>query len=102
MAFRMLESRIVESVREKRDGLGPTAVIGDRRTLDSDGNEGIIHRRVDNKHGSGTSMNVYDSLGEAYANHGDRELAIKNYEKSVQLNPNHHGAKEARRRLHAH
>ena len=41
------------------------------------------------------SANVYDSLGEAYANHGDRELAIKNYEKSVQLNPNNQGAKEA-------
>ena len=44
------------------------------------------------------SANVYDSLGEAYANHGDRELAIKNYLKSLQLNPNNQGAKEA---LHA-
>ena len=48
------------------------------------------------------SANVYDSLGEAYANHGDRELAIKNYEKSVQLNPNNQGAKEALHRLLAH
>ena len=33
------------------------------------------------------SWNVYDSLGEAYMNHGDKELAVKNYEKSVELNP---------------
>jgi len=34
-----------------------------------------------------TSFNVYDSLGEAYMVNDDRELAIKNYEKSVELNP---------------
>ena len=34
------------------------------------------------------SWNVYDSLGEAYSAHGDRALAIKNYEKSIELNPN--------------
>ena len=33
------------------------------------------------------SWNVYDSLGEAYMNHGDKELAIQNYEKSLELNP---------------
>jgi cytochrome c-type biogenesis protein CcmH/NrfG len=27
-------------------------------------------------------------LGEAYAAHGDKALAIKNYEKSIELNPN--------------
>ncbi|HEX2488837.1 MAG TPA: serine hydrolase, partial [Blastocatellia bacterium] len=38
------------------------------------------------------SANVYDSLGEAYRANGDRELAIKNYERSVQLDPNNtHG-----------
>ena len=34
------------------------------------------------------SANVYDSLGEAYKANGDRELAIKNYERSVELDPN--------------
>jgi tetratricopeptide (TPR) repeat protein len=48
------------------------------------------------------SANVYDSLGEAYANQGNRELAIRNYEKSVQLNPNNQGAKEALHGLMAH
>jgi tetratricopeptide (TPR) repeat protein len=33
------------------------------------------------------SANVYDSLGEAYMDHGDRTLAIRNYERSLALNP---------------
>jgi CubicO group peptidase (beta-lactamase class C family) len=33
------------------------------------------------------SSNVYDSLGEAYMMKGERELAIKNYEKSLELDP---------------
>lgn len=39
------------------------------------------------------SFNVYDSLGEAYMANGDKELAIANYKKSLELNPkNQHGA----------
>jgi tetratricopeptide (TPR) repeat protein len=33
------------------------------------------------------SSNVYDSLGEAYMNKGLKDLAIKNYEKSLELDP---------------
>jgi tetratricopeptide (TPR) repeat protein len=33
------------------------------------------------------SWNVYDSLGEAYMTTGQKELAIKSYEKSLELNP---------------
>ncbi len=33
------------------------------------------------------SSNAYDSLGEAYMNDGDKERAIFNYEKSLELNP---------------
>jgi CubicO group peptidase (beta-lactamase class C family) len=33
------------------------------------------------------SRNVYDSLGEAYMKKGENQLAIKNYEKALQLNP---------------
>lgn len=33
------------------------------------------------------SANVYDSLGEAYMKAGKKELAIKNYEKSLEINP---------------
>ncbi len=40
------------------------------------------------------AFNVYDSLGEAYMESGDKELAIKNYEKSIELNPdNENGIK---------
>ena len=33
------------------------------------------------------SSNVYDSLGEAYMDDGQNDLAIENYRKSVELNP---------------
>lgn len=33
------------------------------------------------------SSNAYDSLGEAYMTHGDREQAIRNYRRSLELNP---------------
>jgi CubicO group peptidase (beta-lactamase class C family) len=39
------------------------------------------------------SFNVWDSLGEAYYQAGKREEAIRNYEKSLQLNPNNKGGK---------
>ncbi|MGS2764444.1 tetratricopeptide repeat protein [Sinomicrobium sp. M5D2P9] len=31
--------------------------------------------------------NVYDSLGEAYLAAGNKEMAILNYKKSVEINP---------------
>jgi len=33
------------------------------------------------------SFNPYDSLGEAYMTSGDKEMAVINYEKSLELNP---------------
>jgi tetratricopeptide (TPR) repeat protein len=33
------------------------------------------------------SWNVYDSLAEAYMANGEKELAIANYKKSLELNP---------------
>ena len=39
------------------------------------------------------SFNVYDSLGEVYMKSGDKKLAIKNYRKSLQLNPRNENAK---------
>jgi len=38
------------------------------------------------------SSNVYDSLGEAYMDDGNKPLAIVNYQKSLDLNPNNRGA----------
>ena len=38
------------------------------------------------------SSNVYDSLGEGYMENGEYELAIKNYQKSLELNPDNTNA----------
>jgi tetratricopeptide (TPR) repeat protein len=38
------------------------------------------------------SSNVYDSLGEAYMDDGNKPLAIANYQKSVELNPKNRNA----------
>jgi len=43
--------------------------------------------------------NTYDSLGEAYMINGDKELAIKNYKKSLELNPENTNAANAIKRL---
>ncbi|MEP1035530.1 serine hydrolase [Ekhidna sp.] len=40
------------------------------------------------------SANVFDSLGEAYMLNGDKLNAIKNYKKSLELNPNNENAKK--------
>jgi 3-oxoadipate enol-lactonase len=45
------------------------------------------------------SSNTYDSLGEAYLADGQKELAIKNYEKSLELNPNNTNAQNVLKEL---
>jgi FKBP-type peptidyl-prolyl cis-trans isomerases 1 len=45
------------------------------------------------------SANVYDSLAEAYLNNGDKKLAIENYHKALDLNPQMESAKNALREL---
>jgi tetratricopeptide (TPR) repeat protein len=45
------------------------------------------------------SYNAYDSLGEVYMVAGEKELAIRNYEKSLELNPENENAKEMLDRL---
>jgi tetratricopeptide (TPR) repeat protein len=47
------------------------------------------------------SSNVYDSLGEAYMDDGNKPLAIANYQRSLQLNPKNRGAVEMLRKLNA-
>ena len=47
------------------------------------------------------SSNVYDSLGEAYADAGDNPQAIVNYQKSLDLNPKNNGAVKMLQKLHA-
>lgn len=45
------------------------------------------------------SSNVYDSLGEAYAVKGDKERAIANYRRSLELDPKNKNAVEQLKRL---
>jgi CubicO group peptidase (beta-lactamase class C family) len=45
------------------------------------------------------SFNAFDSLGEAYMANGEKELAIKNYKRSVELNPNSTTGIEALKKL---
>ncbi|HYL82899.1 MAG TPA: serine hydrolase [Candidatus Angelobacter sp.] len=47
------------------------------------------------------SSNVYDSLGEAYMKVGEKDLAIANYEKSLQLDPKNQNAVEQLKKLRA-
>jgi glyoxylase-like metal-dependent hydrolase (beta-lactamase superfamily II) len=47
------------------------------------------------------SWNVWDSLGEAYVNAADKENAVKNYQKSLDLNPQNQNAVWAIRRIDA-
>jgi tetratricopeptide (TPR) repeat protein len=56
----------------------------------------VFQRNVDDYPQSG---NVYDSLGEAYMKVGQKELAIQNYEKSLQLDPKNKNAVEMLKKL---
>ena len=44
-------------------------------------------------------FNTYDSLAEAYMNNKENELAIQNYKKSIELNPENKSAVDALKRL---
>jgi tetratricopeptide (TPR) repeat protein len=52
-----------------------------------------------NVEGYPQSFNTYDSLAEAYMNMNQRELAIANYKKSLELNPNNTNAAAALKKL---
>lgn len=45
------------------------------------------------------SYNTWDSLAEAYIDHGDTSLAIRNYRKSLQVNPGNTNAVERLKKL---
>lgn len=47
------------------------------------------------------SANVYDSLGEAYMTNGDKELAVRSYQRAVELNPQNTNALEMLKKLRA-
>jgi Tfp pilus assembly protein PilF len=43
--------------------------------------------------------NVYDSLGEAYLKQGEKALAVENYKKSLDLNPQNENARDVLKKL---
>jgi tetratricopeptide (TPR) repeat protein len=45
------------------------------------------------------SFNTWDSLGEAYMKKGDKEKAVKNYQKSLELNPKNENARKMFKKL---
>jgi CubicO group peptidase (beta-lactamase class C family) len=45
------------------------------------------------------AFNTYDSLGEAYTIAGEKELAIKNYQKSIEINPENENGKQMLKKL---
>ena len=45
------------------------------------------------------SWHVWDSLGEAYMVQGEKDLAIQNYEKSLELNPGNDNGREMLKKL---
>lgn len=45
------------------------------------------------------SANAYDSLGEAYLKNGDTALSLKNYEKSLAMNPDNFNAEDQIERI---
>ena len=45
------------------------------------------------------SANAYDSLAEAYTANGEKPLAIANYKKSLELNPQNRNAAEELKKL---
>ena len=56
----------------------------------------VFQRNVQEYPNSG---NVYDSLGEAYMKDGQKELAIQNYEKSLQRDPKNQNAVQMLKKL---
>jgi CubicO group peptidase (beta-lactamase class C family) len=45
------------------------------------------------------SANAYDSLGEGYLEYGDKKGAIKNYKKSLELDPTNENAREVLKKI---
>jgi tetratricopeptide (TPR) repeat protein len=99
-------SRVAERDREWRADAA-NAYFDAEASVNSLGYELLAAGRVDqaiavfrlNAAAYPRSANAYDSLGEAYKTKGDREAAIKSYEKALALDPNQRSASDALRTL---
>ena len=94
-------SKALEHYREKRNGK-----LIDESSMNQLGYALVNMKRIDdailifeqNTVDYPRSWNVWDSLGEAYMDKGDKQQAIADYEKSLQLNPgNTNGAQQLKK-----
>jgi predicted TPR repeat methyltransferase len=70
-----------------------SAKLGYRLLYDKKDVRAAIEIFIRNAEAFPKSFNVWDSLGEAHYRAGNVDEAIKNYEKSLQLNPKNEGGK---------
>jgi CubicO group peptidase (beta-lactamase class C family) len=91
--------RLKNSGEGKRPEEHVLNMIGYRVFMQSDKPDDAIKVFAKNAQEFPESSNVYDSLAEAYAAAGEKDLAIENYEKSLQLDPNNENAKDRLRKL---
>lgn len=113
-ANRAFTDEMIRTVEEKGLAAGIEAVKKRKNGLD------ILERRINNKgyelleagkkneaiavfqlatFGFPRSANAFDSLGEAYMEAGNKELAIENYKKSLMLDPDNKNAEEMLKKL---
>jgi C-terminal processing protease CtpA/Prc len=107
----LLESDEFPAVRQRFDRLrqdaNPEQCHADRDEINALGYRMLRRDRVDDAVGvfqiyvelKPHDANAYDSLGEAYMVRGDTELAIANYERSLELDPDNRNAERMLRRL---
>jgi cytochrome c-type biogenesis protein CcmH/NrfG len=96
----------LDEYRQWRQGRAPAEVVNENQ-MNSIGyellNANLVKDAIEvfkqNVSDYPQSSNVYDSLGEAYMVNGDRELAIKNYERSVELAPGNTNGIETLKKL---
>lgn len=108
--FTILNSRGVDAAikyfHKKREAV-PDIILFEEREMNSLGYQFLQNKKTEdaiklfilNTIAYPRSSNVYDSLGEAYMISGDKKLAVKNYKKSLELNPKNSNAVERLKKL---
>jgi tetratricopeptide (TPR) repeat protein len=96
----------IEFYKKLKQGANPEYRV-DESSLNTMGYHLLMQKRMDeaikvfklNVEEYPNAWNPYDSLGEAYMKAGQKELAIKSYEKSLELNPDNKNGTEMLKKL---
>jgi CubicO group peptidase (beta-lactamase class C family)/predicted transcriptional regulator YdeE len=92
-----------DALKQSKDGASPNyeAILNSLgyRLLYGGKEQDAVEVFGKNVHEYPQSSNVYDSLGEAYMKINKKDLAIQNYEKSLQMNPKNNNAVEQLKKL---